>query len=275
MVPVGGAIVTSPDPNFIIQISKQYPGRANMSPILDLFITLLSMGEDGLINLWKERRRLFVLMREKLTVFCASRGESLLISPNNSISIGVTLGTLTGPLQGRDNDEANGEKTVGDSLHAVDSCGIDQEQKPDNLAGESGELNDSELRIMSHQSSENPQEAQSISEMTAVDCDRNIGPITGSHKSSPVTAESVSFLGSMLFQRNVSGCRVVEQSDTVTEINGVEFISWGSHVANYPVSYFTAACSVGLTEGEILLFIDRLQKTWKKYENLKCKSNPT
>lgn len=277
MVPVGAAIVTSPDPSFIVQLSKQYPGRASMSPILDLFITLLSMGEDGLLSLWKERQRLFVLMKEKLTAFCASHGERLLISPNNSISIGVTLDTLCSSEQSKCSDEIEGVKNASDSLLVDDSCGVDEGQDLDNLAVESGKQSESGsfTYSVSDHSSNNLLKGQSISELSLHSHEKNLDPAFGSNKGVkvgipvPVPTESVSFLGSMLFQRNVSGCRVVERSDSVTDINGIEFISWGSHIANYPSSYFTAACSIGLTEGEIVLFIDRLQKTWKKYEKSK------
>ena len=57
MVPVGGAIVaTSQDSKFIDEISRSYPGRASIAPILDLFITLLSMGIKGYKSLLKERK---------------------------------------------------------------------------------------------------------------------------------------------------------------------------------------------------------------------------
>lgn len=57
MVPVGGAIIFSPlkkekgKISLIKSISELYPGRASVAPILDLFITLLSMGKKGLLNL--------------------------------------------------------------------------------------------------------------------------------------------------------------------------------------------------------------------------------
>ncbi|EFC49610.1 predicted protein [Naegleria gruberi] len=60
MVPVGGAVVSSgSDITFIDKVSKIYAGRASMTPILDLFITLLSMGKDGWEKLLAEREVLF------------------------------------------------------------------------------------------------------------------------------------------------------------------------------------------------------------------------
>jgi len=74
LVPVGGAIVHSPSPTFLQDVAIMYPGRANMSPIFDLFVTFLSMGEDGLMELWTERQRLLVILQEKLQDFAERRG---------------------------------------------------------------------------------------------------------------------------------------------------------------------------------------------------------
>lgn len=51
MVPVGGAIVMSPAKESIKHLSQLYPGRASASPMIDLMITLLNMGEIGLKKL--------------------------------------------------------------------------------------------------------------------------------------------------------------------------------------------------------------------------------
>ena len=45
MVPIGGSIIFSKDKAIIKSISEIYPGRASAAPILDLMITLLSMGK--------------------------------------------------------------------------------------------------------------------------------------------------------------------------------------------------------------------------------------
>ena len=66
MVPVGGAIITSPDADMIDAISRSYAGRASMDPVLDVFITLLSMGECGLKALLNERERCFSILKHEL-----------------------------------------------------------------------------------------------------------------------------------------------------------------------------------------------------------------
>ncbi len=51
-----GAIVAGPDSAFIESINSAYPGRASASPIIDLFITLLSLGSVGYKRLLRERK---------------------------------------------------------------------------------------------------------------------------------------------------------------------------------------------------------------------------
>jgi O-phospho-L-seryl-tRNASec:L-selenocysteinyl-tRNA synthase len=63
MVPVGGSIVYSPQKKSIVEkINRMYPGRASGSPVTDLFITQLSMGEQTFKNLLKQRKLNFKLI---------------------------------------------------------------------------------------------------------------------------------------------------------------------------------------------------------------------
>lgn len=63
MVPVGGSFIFANSSKIIEKskllsylVSSKYPGRANGSPILDMFITLLSMGKSTLKTLKNERK---------------------------------------------------------------------------------------------------------------------------------------------------------------------------------------------------------------------------
>ncbi|KAL7450723.1 hypothetical protein ACHAWC_002596, partial [Mediolabrus comicus] len=81
LVPVGGALIISPDENVIGCISKNYPGRASASPMIDLFITLLSMGLDGYKRILDERKRLVGVFRSNFELLAAKFGERLLNCP--------------------------------------------------------------------------------------------------------------------------------------------------------------------------------------------------
>ena len=68
MVPVGGSIIYAPVKKHLVEkINKFYPGRASASPLMDLFLTLLQMGEVNLWRLLNERKQNFAYLKEKLT----------------------------------------------------------------------------------------------------------------------------------------------------------------------------------------------------------------
>ncbi|KAL5471528.1 hypothetical protein EMCRGX_G029652 [Ephydatia muelleri] len=94
LVPVGGAIVASSNESFIQAVAQTYPGRASMSPVLDTFITLLSLGSDGFGKLRTERKETFECLVKGLREVAEKHGERLLNTPTNTISIGVTLSSV-------------------------------------------------------------------------------------------------------------------------------------------------------------------------------------
>eukprot|EP00999_Lentomonas_sp_LEN2_P001312 NODE_233_length_1837_cov_101.212281_g208_i0.p1 GENE.NODE_233_length_1837_cov_101.212281_g208_i0~~NODE_233_length_1837_cov_101.212281_g208_i0.p1 ORF type:complete len:344 (+),score=5.61 NODE_233_length_1837_cov_101.212281_g208_i0:736-1767(+) len=91
LVPVGGSIVCSPSKDFINTVSKNYPGRASGSPAVDLFITLLSMGQSGYKALLKERRENFQTLKTELKQVAEQFGCRVLETPHNDISLAMSL----------------------------------------------------------------------------------------------------------------------------------------------------------------------------------------
>jgi len=205
LVPVGGAIVAGPTSDLVERVSAMYPGRASMSPLLDLFITLLSLGASGWKNLLKQRKENATWFQAELSTLVGQHGLRVLQCPNNKISFAIDVS----PLASR-------------------------------------------------------------------------GQSSGS-------SEKLSFLGSALFLRRVSGPRVVlcdppaqkitseeapEDVDTSSvqvkgkyrkTIDGTSFESYGAHTDTYPCCYLTAACAVGATQAELQVFLDRLSLALQEY----------
>uniref|UniRef100_A0A7S3SP59 O-phosphoseryl-tRNA(Sec) selenium transferase n=1 Tax=Emiliania huxleyi TaxID=2903 RepID=A0A7S3SP59_EMIHU len=180
LVPVGGAIVATADgrhgPELLAKVRSTYAGRASISPVLDLFCTLLHLGADGWLRLLERRRASFPDFRRKLEAVAAKHGERVLHTPNNGISMSVTL---TPP---------EGSKPAGS-------------------------------------------------------------------------------LGASLFVRLVSGLRVVTPSAAGKTVGGIPFESYGAHYSGYPCAYFSVACAIGIADGDVDLFLRRLDKAlaeWKK-----------
>jgi O-phospho-L-seryl-tRNASec:L-selenocysteinyl-tRNA synthase len=85
-------------------------------------------------------------------------------------------------------------------------------------------------------------------------------------------SKEISQLGAMLFSRCVSGTRVIPRG-SVKMMGGQEFCGFGSSVDNYPHAYMTAACAIGLSEGEVDEFFARLDKVFKEFKKRQQKSS--
>jgi len=191
LVPVGGAVILSPT-SLPSDIGNVYAGRASSSPIVDLFITLLSMGLNGYRALLLKRQNLTSQFECRLKEVAQKYGARILECPNNTISFGITL----------------------DSLLPSHDVGVNE-------------------------TIENDTDWKSI-------------------------GKELSYLGSMLFTRCVSGTRVVPRRQ-FKAICDIPFNGFGSSVDNYPHAYLTTACAIGLQPGEMEEFMCRLDKTMKEF----------
>ena len=93
MVPVGGAFVASSSRD-MIDAQPHLPGRASASPVLDAFMTLLSLGRRGFAQLMDEREEMMRYLAEQLGQLAARHGERLLQTPHNPISLAMTLSQI-------------------------------------------------------------------------------------------------------------------------------------------------------------------------------------
>ena len=90
LTPVGGAVITSPYSNLIGAISKCYAGRASASPVVQLLVSLLSMGKQGYfsrIEIQKQNRK---ILEETLTNVAKECNEHI-IECNNPVSCAMSL----------------------------------------------------------------------------------------------------------------------------------------------------------------------------------------
>lgn len=94
-----------------------YAGRASSSPIVDLFITLLSMGMNGYKRLLAERQEMLKTFPSRLNEVAEKYGERILECPTNTISFGITLDKLARPRREDEReDDAAYLKEVGKDI---------------------------------------------------------------------------------------------------------------------------------------------------------------
>ena len=111
MVPVGGAVIAGFDEKLVKKIRQNYPGmatilhyemfnaliifiskgRASSSQLIDVFITLLSMGSNGYTELLRKRKENYQYLKTRMTGLAVKFGEHVIETPGNQISIGESL----------------------------------------------------------------------------------------------------------------------------------------------------------------------------------------
>jgi O-phospho-L-seryl-tRNASec:L-selenocysteinyl-tRNA synthase len=101
MVPVGGSLIYSSNEDMINKIKKNYPGRASLGPVLDLFITLLDMGKNKYKLLIAERKDKYKKLKEKMQKVALKYNERIMEIPNNKISLAMSLQSICKSATGK------------------------------------------------------------------------------------------------------------------------------------------------------------------------------
>merc|ERR1712166_1472310 len=81
----------------------------------------------------------------------------------------------------------------------------------------------------------------------------------------------ITFLGAMLFSRNISGARVVSGLEH-KKVGPFEFEGFGAHSNCYPVPYLNAAAAIGMTEEDVSTFLARLEITLMEFGKKRMKA---
>lgn len=71
-----------------------YPGRASISPTMDVVMTLLHWGKSGWVGELKKRMDTKEYLIQRLSEVSATLSERPIIVPSNDISFGLTLDTF-------------------------------------------------------------------------------------------------------------------------------------------------------------------------------------
>ncbi|KAE9414950.1 hypothetical protein Angca_009213, partial [Angiostrongylus cantonensis] len=82
---------------------------------------------------------------------------------------------------------------------------------------------------------------------------------------SSIPLEKQSLFGSILFNRGISGARVVVSTTKTTTIDGYHFVNFGSHTSEQHAGYLNIACGVGMHEAEVDEVFSRLRTVYAKF----------
>ena len=117
LAPVGGAIVASPNEEFLDEVSEMYAGRATAAPIVQFLAAILSIGLDGYekLRIQQEENREFL---ESSLKEVAERHSQRILNVYNPISVAMTL-------------EGRNAKKIGKALFAARVTGARALEKND------------------------------------------------------------------------------------------------------------------------------------------------
>ncbi|XES77071.1 MAG: O-phosphoseryl-tRNA(Sec) selenium transferase [Candidatus Bathyarchaeia archaeon] len=117
LTPVGGAIVASPNEEFLNNVSEAYAGRATAAPIVQFLAAILSIGVGGyeeLRNQQEENRKFLESSLKEV----AEKHSQRILDTYNPISVAMTL------------EERNAKK-IGKALYTARVCGARALEKTD------------------------------------------------------------------------------------------------------------------------------------------------
>jgi O-phospho-L-seryl-tRNASec:L-selenocysteinyl-tRNA synthase len=90
LTPIGGGIIYSKNRDFLKEISYCYPGRACATPIVNILVSLLSMGMDKYLELMKEQNESRKLLYEYVSEL-AEKTNNKVLNIRNPISLCVSV----------------------------------------------------------------------------------------------------------------------------------------------------------------------------------------
>lgn len=221
------------------RVARMYPGRACMSPLLDLLITMLHWGAQGWRQALAARERLFLYARKRLAEFARQHGERVLHTPGNPISLALTLASF---------DQAAAASSAGSAMDGGAA------QSAEQRGGQGGQQEHANCQ---------PAEQQHAA------AGRQGSGSAGGPEVAP-RGPGVTFLGSMLFNRCVSGTRVVARGKR-QEVGGLTFAGYGAHTDAYPCDYLTVAAALGTTETDVDEFLLRLARVFAEFSQQRAK----
>jgi O-phospho-L-seryl-tRNASec:L-selenocysteinyl-tRNA synthase len=76
--PIGGGIIYSKDREFLREVSLSYPGRACATPVVNILVSLLSLGMDKYLDLMKKQKESKKLLDDLLNELAKKKGERVL-----------------------------------------------------------------------------------------------------------------------------------------------------------------------------------------------------
>lgn len=226
-----------------------------MAPLLDLLITLLHWGQEGWRQVLAARERLFLHAQQRLAEFAEQQGERVLRTPGNPISLALTLASFDPAATGCP------AAASGAAAQLAEQANVQSGQQ------------EQQLQPATPQSSsdQQPPEQQQAPGGQQGGASGGCGASSDGTPGADPPGPGVTFLGSMLFNRCVSGTRVVARGKR-QEVGGLSFAGYGAHTDAYPCDYLTVAAALGTSQADLEEFLLRLGRVFAEFRQRRAKA---
>ncbi|KAH9586397.1 SepSecS/SepCysS family [Trypanosoma melophagium] len=226
LVPVGGAVISG-KAEVVARAAALYAGRASASPIVDIFITALSLGRSGFQQLWKGRYKLRERFEAALQKFACDRGEELLA-------------------------EQMGDDTYNNTNKVADINTPRNNTPTPTVVAAATTMNNSTTNTTITTDTTPVITVPPRNDISFAITMRTVGGV-----------EAAKEIGARLFRSAVTGPRVVVPDSSETRLCGHLFRNYGMHTDETPpCPMLVMACGIGMTEGDMNGVMERLEKLW-------------
>ncbi|ORC85923.1 uncharacterized protein TM35_000311090 [Trypanosoma theileri] len=232
LVPVGGAVLSGKK-EVVARAAALYAGRASASPVVDIFITALSLGRSGFQQMWKRRYQLREVLGAALQKFAHARGEVLLteeMGDTCNINKVANATTTNSTIAATNNSTIAAAATTTTTTTTTNSILINTITTDTTPVTTVLPRNDISFAITM----------------------RTVGGV-----------EAAKEIGARLFRSAVTGPRVVVPDPFETRLCGHVFRNYGMHTDETPpCAMLVMACGVGMTEEDVNGIMEKLEKVW-------------
>ncbi|CRG95956.1 O-phosphoseryl-tRNA(Sec) selenium transferase, putative [Plasmodium gallinaceum] len=269
LVPVNGGIIFSSNKKNMKALKKTYPGRAPVNAYLDLFITLLELGKNKIMDLREQRLQNFIWLKEQIGIMCSKYNLQLIKNSKNKISMAINLNPLY-KYCGTDNPKVI--NLLGSMLFYRNVTGHRVICSPLLIKRSTlKKTNEKQELEMRYDKDKRENVINNVKSNEKVQISPN--QIDNGNDELKLNEETIN--REICFSSNEENFKKNVNKNTCEQLNEINTIVIGNHVFHnfgsscdsYPFSYIAFSCVIGIEREEIQNFVSKLDCTINYFIN--------
>ncbi|VWU50376.1 O-phosphoseryl-tRNA(Sec) selenium transferase, putative [Hepatocystis sp. ex Piliocolobus tephrosceles] len=231
LLPVNGGIIFSNNKINMKGLKNYYPGRVPIHAYIDIFITLLELGEKKIMELRLKRENNFIWLQNKIKLLCNKYNLSLIKNSKNKISMAINLNEL---YKYCDKENPRCINLLGSMLFYRNVTGHKVICSP----------------LLIQQEALKKRDTIEISDSTEIKKTETQKDLINDNMSKEKNKET-----------NIMNDILLLNKKNILKIGNKTFPFFGTSYDLYPYSYIAFSCVIGIDKTELQKFVDRLDDT--------------